>query len=103
MAIKINRDVNIWSIATMVVLTTASFTWLQADVKALQTKDVQIETRISETRAEITRVETIFTRRIDIADQRAERDREAILTIQGDIRVVRQILEGMRASPPGPR
>lgn len=103
MPVKINREINVWSIATTCAAVLAAGVWLQADVKALQHRDIQIETRIAETRAEIVRVETLFGKRIDVADQRAERDREAILTIQGDIRVVRQILEGMRPLPSSPR
>lgn len=89
MALRLNKEVNVWSIGTTLAAFISMFVWLQADVRALQQQDLEIK-------ATITRVETTFSRRIDLADIRSERDREAILTIQGDIRVVRQILEGMR-------
>jgi len=102
--LKFNLDINVYSIGATAVAFLVAAVWMQADLRALQTKDVAIEAKISEnsaqTRAEIQRVETHFTRRLDAGEQRAERDREAILTMQGDIRVIRHILEGVARPPP---
>jgi hypothetical protein len=102
--LRFNMDVNVYSIGATALAFLVAGVWMQADVRALQTKDIAIETKITETsaqtRAEIQRVENHFTRRMDAGEQRAERDREAILTMQGDIRVIRHILEGVaRPSP----
>lgn len=100
MSAKFNTEFNVWSILTTLVTTAVTITmawvWLQSDVKALQTKDAAIEVRMD-------RLETSMTRRADAADERARIDREALLRMEGDIRVVRQILEGMRAQPERPR
>lgn len=100
MALKVNYEVNFWSIGatfgTTLVTLAMAWVWLQSDVKALQTKDIVIETRID-------KLESTMTRRADVADERARADREALLRMEGDIRVVRQILEGMRAQPERPR
>jgi hypothetical protein len=63
----------------------AAFFLLQGDVKALSGRMDRVERNIE--KLEIARE----------ADRALRlQDREAILTIQGDVRVVRQMLEGMR-------
>jgi len=65
-----------------------------------------LQSKVEATTGNITRLEKRVDRIEEAREQdRSQRqtDREAIITMQGDIRVVRQILEGMRASPPGPR
>lgn len=69
----------------------AAFFLLQGDVKALSG-------RMDRTERAIEKLE--LAREAD--RQLRVQDREAILTIQGDVRVVRQMLEGMRP-PAGPR
>jgi hypothetical protein len=44
---------------------------------------------------ELVRVETTVVRRLDQTEERSQRDREAALTMQGDIKVIRHILEGL--------
>lgn len=105
---KINREVNIWSIGTTLAAVIGVGVTMQADVRALQQKDIDLV-------AQIARIEATMTSRLAAVDARAERDREALLELRGDVRVVRQILEQMRApvvrvvpivpppSPMGPR
>lgn len=68
-----------------------AFVVLQSKVEATQDRMGLVEVRVD-------RLEQ--AREIDRTARQT--DREAILTMQGDIRVVRQILEGMRAAPAGP-
>lgn len=86
---KINFEVNIWSIGTTLAAVIIVGVTMQADVHALQQKDIDILTNIA-------RVETTLTSRLNAVEGRSERDREALLELRGDIRVVRQILEQMR-------
>ncbi|QCI67534.1 hypothetical protein [Phreatobacter stygius] len=79
---RINPEINIWSILATLCMVGAAGLWLQADVRDLKAEDVRI----------IERVKRI--------EDRTERDRDTIATIQGDIRVIRQILEGNRPRPP---
>lgn len=65
-----------WLISAGTVV--AMIVWLQADVKALQKMDEQVE------------------RRLGKVEDRAEQDRAAIHDMRGDIRVIRQILEAQR-------
>ncbi|QCI66921.1 hypothetical protein [Phreatobacter stygius] len=79
---RINPEINIWSILATLCMVGAAGLWLQADVRDLKAEDARI----------IERVKRI--------EDRTERDRDTIATIQGDIRVIRQILEGSRPRPP---
>ncbi len=92
-SLRINTEFNIWSIAATLVTVGGLFAYVQSDIKALQVEDLR-QTR------EISRVETETKRRLDQADERGTRDREAVLTMQGDIRIIRHILEGVTRPPP---
>ena len=69
---------NILSMLTTLVAVTAFIVMTRADVHALQAAKLAIETRID-------RIET-----------KAEHDRRTLYEMQGDIRVIRQILEGRK-------
>ena len=69
---------NVISWVTSVVAIVTIVVWLQADVRALQKTDEAME------------------RRLGKVEDRAESDRKDISEIKGDIRVIRQILEGPR-------
>lgn len=77
---KINLG-NVVSWTVMLVGIAVSYTWIQADVKALQAF----------------RVETLAY--IEKAREQRAADRESLLEIKGDIRLIRQILEGAGRKP----
>jgi hypothetical protein len=72
---------NVISWVTSVIAIVTIVVWLQADVRALQRHDEMIE------------------KRVEKVENRAETDRKDIAEIKGDIRVIRQILEGPRNRP----
>lgn len=80
---KLNLELNVWSIGTTIAAITMAFVTLQGDIKALQAED------------------TRTTDRIKMLETRTDMSRDAIARMEGDIRVIRQILEGQ--SPPRPR
>jgi hypothetical protein len=100
MTIKTDWKLNVPSFAMTALASAAgcvvAFVVLQSDVKALNGHVLRVEQRVERIEAR---------READREESRIQRnaDREAVLTMQGDIRVVRQILEGMRTSPSGPR
>ena len=69
---------NVLSMLTTLVAITAFIVLTRADVQALQSAKTAIETRI------------------DHIEARAEADRRTLYEMQGDIRVIRQILEGRK-------
>lgn len=69
---------NVLSMLTTLVAITAFIVLTRADVQALQSAKMAIETRI------------------DRIEGRAEADRRTLYEMQGDIRVIRQILEGRK-------
>ena len=69
---------NVISWVTSVIAIVTIVVWLQADVRALQKTDEAMERRLAK------------------VEDRAEIDRRDIGEIKGDIRVIRQILEGRR-------
>lgn len=83
-ALRINPEINVWSIAATVVFVGASAVWLQADVRDLKAEDIRLMERV---------------RRVE---DRTDAFRDTIATMQGDIRVIRQILEGPRPTPGAP-
>lgn len=62
-----------------------AFVVLQSDVKAIN--------------SHVTRVEL----RVEKIEARRDADRDAFLRMEGDVRVIRQIVESLRVVPPGPR
>lgn len=81
---KLNLDLNAWSIGTTLVAITAAVAYMQSDVAQLKAEDGRL------------------TRRVEIMEARSERDRDTLSTMQGDIRVMRQILENVRLAPAQP-
>lgn len=92
--LKINKEINIWSIGTTLFAAGAIFAYFQGDIRALQTEDLRHQ-------RELLRIETAHSRRLDQMDEATRKDRESLLTMQGDIRVIRHIVEGV--SRPAPR
>ena len=92
---KINLDLNAWSIGTTLVAITAAVVYMQADVTQLKAEDGRLLERMRAERVEI-------TERVRRIEERTERDRDTIATMQGDIRVIRQILESARQAQPLP-
>ena len=90
---KINLDLNFWSIATTIVGVSMGMAYMQADLRELKAEDVRLIERIRADKSEI-------TERVRRIEERTERDRDTIATMQGDIRVIRQILEGARGRAP---
>lgn len=97
MAVKPDWKLNIPSLALTTVMggagCVAAFFLLQGEVKALAHRMERAERSIE-------KIEV--ARETDREANRTQRqqDREALLIIQGDIRVVRQMLENMRPSAP---
>lgn len=95
MAVKLDWKLNAPSIAVTFVASGAgcliAFVVLQGDVKALTNHVTRVEQRVDKIEAarEADR-STVQTIRLELVDMR------------GDIRVVRQILEGMRPAPASP-
>ena len=95
MAIKPDWKINVPSVAMTVAASAAgclaAFFVLQGDVRALTVNLGRVEQRVEkiETAREADR-NTVHSIRLEIVD------------MKGDIRVVRQILEGMRPLPAGP-
>ena len=90
---KINLDLNFWSISTTIVGVAMAVAYMQADVRDLKAEDGRLIERIRVDKGEI-------TDRIRRLEERTERDRDTIATMQGDIRVIRQILEAPRIRSP---
>lgn len=67
---------NLLSILSTLVAIVVAFVWVQADVMSLKKAD------------------EIMDKRMEKVENRAEQDRATISEIRGDIRVIRQILEG---------
>lgn len=78
---KLNLDLNAWSIGTTLVALTAAVAYMQADVSQLKAEDGRLG------------------KRLEVMEIRSERDRDTLSTMQGDIRVMRQILENGRLVP----
>lgn len=95
MSIKADWKVNVPSFVVTALASAggclAAFFLLQGDVKALSGRMDRVERNIE--KLELAR---------DADRQLRLQDREAIFTIQGDVRVVRQMLENMRPAG-GPR
>lgn len=89
---KINLDLNAWSIGTTIVAVAFAIAYMQADVRDLKAADGRLLERMRSERVEI-------TERVRRIEERTERDRDTIANMQGDIRVIRQILEGARQAP----
>lgn len=89
---KINLDLNAWSIGTTIVAVAFAIAYMQADVRDLKAEDGRLLERMRSERSEI-------TERVRRIEERTERDRDTIANMQGDIRVIRQILEGARQAP----
>lgn len=87
-SLKINKEINVWSIGTTLFAAGAIFAYFQSDIRALQTEDLRHQ-------RELLRVETAHARRLDQMDENSRKDRESLLTMQGDIRVIRHIVEGV--------
>ncbi|MBN8944564.1 MAG: hypothetical protein J0H01_33980 [Rhizobiales bacterium] len=85
--VRINPEINIWSILATLCMVGAAGLWLQADVRDLKAEDARIQ-------ADIRDRERRVTRRLDAVEGRLDRTTEDVATIKGDIRVIRQILEG---------
>ncbi|MCA0318236.1 MAG: hypothetical protein LCH88_09220 [Proteobacteria bacterium] len=92
-SLKINKEINVWSIGTTLFAAGAMFAYFQADIRALQTEDMRHQ-------RELLRVEAAHARRLDQMDADSRKDRESLLTMQGDIRVIRHIVEGVARPPP---
>ena len=92
---KINLDLNFWSIATTIVGVSMGIAYMQADLRELKAEDARLIERIRVDKSEI-------TERVRRIEERTERDRDTIATMQGDIRVIRQILESARQAQPLP-
>lgn len=100
MAIKADWKLNVPSFAMTALASAAgcvvAFVVLQSDVKALNGHVLRVEQR----------VEKIEARRdADREESRTQRqtDRDAFLRMEGDVRVIRQIVESLRVAPAGPR
>lgn len=77
---KINLG-NIVSWTVMILGLAASYAWMQADINTL--KEFKAETLAY----------------IEKAREQRAVDRESLLEMKGDIRVIRQLLEGVRSKP----
>ncbi|MGL4291482.1 MAG: hypothetical protein ACRCVA_34345 [Phreatobacter sp.] len=85
--VRINPEINIWWILATLCMVGATGLWLQADGRDLKAEDVRIQADIRDREGRV-------TRRLDAVEGRLDRTTEDVATIKGDIRVIRQILEG---------
>lgn len=89
---KVNLELNAWSVGTTLAVVTAAVVYAQADLRGLEVKDRR---RLEGIRAEW----AAHAKRARQADEPVERDRDILVAMQDDIRVIRQILESPWRAP----
>lgn len=89
---KVNLELNAWSLGATVAVITAAIVRGQADLRGLEESGRRHWEAIGAERAE-------SARQVRQGDGRLDRDRAAIVALQGDIRMVRLILERAGQAP----